>query len=191
MDVYLCTLAYDDLPLSAPLKRARQDFYRETSARWAEQDGVMVIPIVGDNKSFQRQRRIIADIASAGNPYIVADDDCLPDPFFTEYLSQLLSSYPQFAILSWWPKNATINRWTPTYYTPYVDDQVEEHVSVGGIRLMRPGVMKQWPRMTSDGYDATQCEYLRNCSYRVGYARELYMTHLGEGHEKSTIGRID
>jgi hypothetical protein len=50
--------------------------------------------------------------------------------------------------------------------------------------------MKQWPRMTSDGYDATQCDYLRNSSFRVGYARELYMTHLGEGHEKSTIGRL-
>jgi hypothetical protein len=191
VDVFLCSLDYDNLPLPFALKKQRKDFYREVLARWEEQEGIAVIPLVGADRAFQRQRRIIADIASAGNPYIVADDDCLVDPFFTEYLPQLLSSYPKFAILSWWPKNATISRWTPEYYTPYVDDQVEEHVSVGGVRLMRPGVMKQWPRMSSDGYDATQCDYLRNCSYRVGYARELYMTHLGEGHEKSTVGRID
>jgi hypothetical protein len=190
VDVFLCTLDYDSLPLPAALKRLRLAFSAEVAARWGAQEGVIITPLVGVDRAFQRQRRIIADIASAGNPYIVADDDCLPDPFFTEYLPQLLDRYPQFAILSWWPKNATINKWTPEYYTPYADDQVEEHVSVGGIRLMRPGVMKQWPRMTSDGYDATQCDYLRNSSFRVGYARELYMTHLGEGHEKSTIGRL-
>jgi hypothetical protein len=132
VDVFLCSMAYDDLPLPAALKRLRKDFFDQVLARWEEQDGIAVYPLIGSDRAFQRQRRIIADIASAGQPYIVADDDCLPDPFFTEYLPQLLDRYPQFAILSWWPKNATINKWTPEYYTPYADDQVEEHVSSGG-----------------------------------------------------------
>jgi hypothetical protein len=72
----------------------------------------------------------------------------------------------------------------------YEDHDVIEHVSVGGIRVMQAGAMKDWPQMEPGiaGYDRVQADYLRSKGYRVGYLKRFVMNHVGEGH--STVWRI-
>lgn len=94
----------------------------------------------------------------------------------------LMSKYPQFAIISLTPSNATINPWTPEGYTPTLADDIMEHFSVGGIRLCRKGVVRDWPMQDGRGYDALHARAIRKAGYRVGLAREFKYNHLGEGY---------
>lgn len=147
---------------------------------------------------FQRERRIYADEAAQGPFYILTDDDCLPieaDISLRAFRHSLaigletLKGHPEFAILSAFPANATIHRWTPPpeKYLPYEDLQVMEHVSVGGLRVIRRGSMtKGWPPLDSNlHYDALHCSALRAAGWRVGYCQFFRCDHLGEG--KSTL----
>lgn len=133
---------------------------------------------------FQSKRRIMADRYSKRDVYIVADDDCIP--YDIEKAVHALRSHAEFAILSLWPSNAEINRWTPEDYEVVEDLDVMEHFSVGGIRVCRKGaMMKGWPPQMGKGYDTDHCEALRACGWRVGYSQHSRMFHAGEG--KSTL----
>lgn len=134
-------------------------------------------------EKFQSWRRINADEKSSGAVYVVADDDCLPqsEPF-VELALGILAAHPDFGILSLWPMNCRINRWTPEGYTAFEDDEVMEHHSVGGIRFCRKGLIAEWPEQTGRGYDAEHCGALRAAGYRVGYFKNLTMNHVGEGY---------
>lgn len=140
-------------------------------------------------REFQKQRRIFAEEHASGKYYIVADDDCLP-PEGNEWMSkacEIMDRYPQFAILSLWPRNAVIQRWTPEDYETVETEDVAEHFSVGNLRVCRKGALTEWPEQTEAGYDNTQCVALRKAGWRVGYFRNIKMIHLGEGVGKSTI----
>ncbi len=137
------------------------------------------------NHEFQRDRRLFADITASGPYYIVADDDCLPPsgPWMRD-AEKIMERHKDFAILSLWPENASIQRWTPEDYRPYEDMEVMEHISVGNIRLCRKNVIRvnDWPPMpTGYHYDHTHCEAIRKAGYRSGYFKEIRMIHLGEG----------
>src|SRR6185503_819136 len=123
-----------------------------------------------------------ADENATGRFYILTDDDCLPtrDDIIERGLTEL-ASHPGFAILSAWPENAIINRWTPNGYMPYEDEGIMEHVSVGGMRFMRRGCLEEWPLSNGAGYDAEHCKALRDLEFRVGYLRNDKIRHLGEG----------
>lgn len=138
-----------------------------------------------DNFSFQKIRRAAAEVMAKSEIYILADDDCsLITPL--ELGIQALRSRDDFALVSAFPANCNIERWTPEDHEPYEDMNLMEHYSTGGIRIIRRGCMvKGWPEQVRVGYDSEHCEALRSSGYRVGYAQHCRMEHWGEG--KSSI----
>jgi hypothetical protein len=143
------------------------------------------------NYEFQKRRREYAEHMAKGEFYILADDDCLPPDNPKGVLSvtlqarAIMHSHPEYGMLSFMPANATIVEWTPEDYKTANDSQVMEHHSVGGLRIVRKGAIKNWPEQTLPSYDTEHCQAMRDAGYRVGYFRKLKMMHLGEG--KSSI----
>lgn len=149
-----------------------------------------------DSTSFQRERRIYADVNST-DIYLCVDDDCLlasPEPFI-EKAVDVLRRHADFGILSVWPSNSELHPWTPgpeelarncVGGRVYEDDEVMEHVSVGGIRICRPGLLKDWPLMTGRTYDSQHCAALRAAGYRSGYIKPhiALMNHLGRNYSQ-------
>jgi hypothetical protein len=181
IDVFLCTAA--DEPI-------RQQMFTLTSARWAQEAGIhlhIINPtrLECDPHEFQRLRRIYADEHADTSIYVVADDDCLlPGRSPLPDVVPLMEQYSEFAVLSLLPANANIYPWTPSDRQVICNDDVMEHVSVGGIRFCRKGLLKIWPDMEGHRpvYDKVQCEQIRREGRRVGYARQFKMNHLGEGY---------
>lgn len=145
---------------------------------------------------FQRDRRLEAEQNASTDLYIVADDDCVPDRWSTIVecleLAQNASAASQFPVLSLWPSNSTLHPWTPEGYEVYRDKDFEEHVSVGGIRICRKGVVTEpWPPMNDGvrGYDSIQAGHIRNLGYRVGYYKNFLMNHWGRNY--STTWRVN
>lgn len=132
---------------------------------------------------FQKWRRVEAD-RLGGEFYILSDDDCLPESrdVITVGLS-VLKAHPWFSIVSLLPQNANIVEWTPEGYNVKSDADILEHVSVGGVRFCRKMPFTHWPDMPAHyrGYDAQHSQAIRDAGFRVGYFRNLKMTHLGEG----------
>ena len=174
---------------SAPKTADRSAIASGVRHRWKELDDIKLIEltprILGcDDFSFQKQRRVAADMMAKNSVYILADDDCLPLTDFESGINAILE-HPQFAIVSAFPSNCTIQRWTPEGYDVYEDLAVMEHHSVGGLRIIRRGAMREWPEQTGPGYDREHCQALRDAGYRVGYSVFFRMEHLGEG--KTTV----
>ena len=175
-EVFLC---------SAPRTEERVSIARSIHEWWKAQPVKLIIltprSVGCDGFEFQSIRRKIAESISNAD-YIVADDDCLPMSDF-EFGFEALASHQDFGIISAWPANASIARWTPEDYIPFEDSKVREVNDVGGIRVCRKGAMsKGWPPQTRKGYDPEHCQALRMAGYRVGYSLEFKMQHLGEGN---------
>lgn len=186
--VFLCTV---------PGNTEREDWLVKVTAAWYELGCPVTVLTPGSEgkQQFQRQRRITAD-EKGGNIYVLADDDCLPltgdsGEDFVAGMVDTLKRHPQFAILAPMPSNEGINAWTPDVredkYEVETDSEVMEHVSVGGIRFCRKGVMGVWPQIPEvGGYDGIQGDYLReHGQWRVGYAKNYHFKHLGK--DKSTV----
>lgn len=132
---------------------------------------------------YQRERRIRAEQQNNREIFIVADDDCYigePEPIIHRCL-EIMERHKDFAILSFFPQNFTVSRWAPENYAAYEDDEVMEQKDVGGIRVCRRGILKEYPPANGLHYDAIHCEAIRAAGYRVGYLK-FKMLHLGEGH---------
>lgn len=177
MDLFFCTLD-EETPLRAAFAATCLERWRaETVCRWSITPSILnCTPF-----EFQRQRRIFAENLARGEIYILADGDCLlgPESPIPQALS-LMAKYPDFGILSLMPENCTIVPWTPENYAPILTDEVMEHVSVGGIRFCRKGILGDWPAQNGPGYDGIHSEAIRKAGFRVGYARNLLYNHLGE-----------
>jgi hypothetical protein len=193
IDVVLSTAQTQKHP-----ENIRAQMYRLCRARWWAEPGVMLRLLerrFGDRSEFQLKRRIEAEERSKTHIYVLADDDCLLDGMNPIVLKacEIMDRHPQFAILSLWPVNSKLNNWRPSITelenncvdgSVYEDEEVLEHVSVGGIRFMRKGAMKEWPPMKPGVpyYDSIQCQYLRNNGFRSGYFRDIRMNHLGRNY---------
>lgn len=193
IDVFFCTAAQDHMRLGMAitclerwklepevrliLVRPAQDVFQYQP--WA------TLPYIstGDIKDFQVSRRMVPEQLPIQDFYVLADDDCLPppEPFILKALT-VMRHHREFAMCSLWPSNAIICRWGPEGYTPYRDDSVEEHVSIGGIRFCVPGIIKDWPENNGSGYDMAHCQAIRDAGYRVGFFRSIRHIHLGEGY---------
>lgn len=176
-------------------------------ARWYRESGVKVhvlspsltLPASGKEKrhtvepwKFQLERRVRADELANSQFYVVADDDCLlPDTDTVLDAVEVAKNYPHFGQFSWWPSNSQLRPWTPgeddrkncVNGEVYSDGLVMEHVSVGGIRLLRKGLLPKWPAPPegSTRYDSIHAQALRDLGYRSGYFRDYLMNHLGRG----------
>lgn len=181
IDVFFCRV-----PDSSNVER--EEMASSALLRWLETTGVkmhIVTPMrIGvDEVEFQRSRRIYADAFSSGAEYVVADDDMLiPDGFNIFAAVNALRRSP-FSILSLMPDNAVIRPWTPEGYEPFSDAETMEHVSAGGIRFCRKHHIEHWPPMQDQnpGYDAIHSDQIRAEGGRIGYFKNIYATHLGEG----------
>lgn len=139
------------------------------------------------DEEFQLVRRQNASVLAQTDPYLIADDDCIPiGKNWLENGAEILMDYPEFAALALLPINCNIMPWTPEDYTPFMDEEVMETVSCGSMYFMRRDVMKDWPE-GGKSYDKEQAEYLRSIGRRVGYLRNIKMFHVCEGHGLSTV----
>lgn len=174
LDVYWC---------SCPQTKEREEIAIRTLEWWNKRDVILHITtpraISCSLLDFNLHRRIYAETYSESDPYIVTDDDCIPDIYDFAPAVDVLLHHPEFSILSWWPENANIEKWTEI--KSYEDSQVLEHVSVGGIRMCRKGHIVHWPEADSPGYDRTQADEIRRRGRKVGFFKEFSMLHLGEG----------
>ena len=173
-----------------PLNGQRQKWLREVLDAWfALGAAPQVLTPSSDPISFQRDRRIEAEQLGK-DFYIVADDDCLPDTSKEDFISEglrMLKKHPEFAMLAPLPSNENIVEWTPDErldrYKTVSDEEVMEHVSIGGIRFCRKGCLKTYPPINRElpGYDWIHGDALRKAGKRVGYIRSLRFNHLGAG----------
>lgn len=112
--------------------------------------------------------------------YILTDDDMEPLFYFNKAVKIMLDR-PWFGTLSAWPENATINRWTIEGYNVFEDQEIMEHIDVGGLRFVRKGACRLFPQQTRIGYDREHCFGMRISGFRVGYFKNLHAVHHGEG----------
>lgn len=130
---------------------------------------------------FQRARRIYPP----EDLYILTDDDCLlPPDFNLEGALSTFNHYPEFSILSLLPLNANIYPWTPEDFMPANNSDILEHVDVGNVRFCRK-IELDWPPLKGTSYDRAHCEAIRARGSKVGYFKNHFFTHLGEG--KTTL----
>lgn len=181
IDVFLCTITGSDF-----LREAMADLCLR---RWMQISGVNLIEINEDilecsPLEFQRQRRIFADEHAKSSIYVVADADyLLPSDFDIQACVNVMLKHESFAILSVMPSNCLINPWTPEVYVVDETAEVMEHHSVGGVRFCRKHVVTNWIPMQPGfpGYDAIQCEQIRQENRRSGFFKNHSALHLGEG----------
>ena len=173
IDVFFCSVP------------GREDVTLAGLASWGARPGIRILEpnLLGVSAfEFQKERRVWAEKYSTGPYYVVTDDDCVPP--LGEWLSEataIMDRHPEFAILSLMPENATIQRWTPENYDAFEDDEVMEHIDVGGVRVCRKGMLTEWPEQTKRTYDREQCTAIRDKGFRCGYYRHITQVHLGEG----------
>ncbi len=189
IDIFACTIE----PFGSRTMRGHmRDICR---LAWINQPGGHLFWFESNGRGpFQIRRRIDAEEKSASDIYILTDDDMLPmsKTIISDGLA-LMAKYPEFGILSAFPASASIHPWMPEKYEweaaaqrgmarfPIVNDDVMEHVSVGGLRFCRKGIVQKWPDFTGPGYDKEHCEAIRVAGYRVGYMLNVKANHLGEG----------
>lgn len=172
IDVFFC---------SCPLTDERADLAERMKSLWQALPDIRLTPLSPDDGQlfgFQKERRIIADRLAKSKIYILTDDDMEPLFHFNKAV-RLMNDYPTFGILSALPENAAINPWTSEHAINNQD--VMEHVDVGGLRFIRKGLIPNWPEQTKPSYDREHCETMRANGYRVGYMKNLKAIHHGEG----------
>lgn len=183
IDVFFCMVSDRD---SERVKMAGECLNRWMNVPWIHLHILSDVMMGVSAFEFQRRRRMAANGISLGSEYIVADDDCLlPDDFDMDSALRVFRQ-SDFSVLSLMPSNANIVPWTPEGWTPVMTADVMEVESVGGIRFCQKRVWN-WPFMREEfcGYDAIHADSIRAVGGRVGYFRNFFMTHLGEG--KSSI----
>ena len=172
---------------SSPNSEERREIARHTFEVWQGLE-VDLIPLTPEflnvnHFSFQKARRQYAEANALGKFYILVDDDCLPSENndTIQFILEDLETHPQFGIISAWPIESTMGRWTPEGYEIFEDAHVIEHHDVGGLRFVRKGCMKDWPEQTRLGYDYEHCEALRAEKWLVGHSKHGKYLHFGEG----------
>lgn len=141
-----------------------------------EQYPVNLHVLFGEGQKFQRESRIQAERRAKSPIYILTDDDCAVLELDLPKILEVMANHPDFAQLSLWPSNCTIQPWTEGI----VNTDVMEHVSVGGVRFCRKESASYWPPMNGNGYDRIHADWFRENGMRVGYLRNHAMIHLGE-----------
>jgi hypothetical protein len=188
LKVFLC-----HVPKSRLRRKMKDLCYERWEMEWRQNTGfghpIVLTPesIGSTEKDFQRDRRIWVDSRLAkGEIYVLTDDDCLlamqPVFQYPERILSLMTQYGEFGILSMMPTNADIYPWRPENREVIEDEEVMEHISVGGIRICVAGCLDEWPESEYVGYDQTHCAALREAGWRVGYMKNIPMNHLGEGY---------
>lgn len=174
LDVFFC---------SAPQNDERMELAERMISLWRTIPNIRIVPLypkILGSRYFQRDRRMIAEHRATSSIYILTDDDMEPMFHFNKAI-KLMKQHPDFGMLSAFPDPAVIQRWTLEGYKPYEDEDVMEHIDVGGLRFIRKGIMKHWPEQKRSGYDREHCEEMRRNGFRVGYMKHLHAIHHGEG----------
>jgi len=182
IDVFLATQEYTGVLLW------RQHIAAGIIQYWRTLPNCMVWVQIGMT---QQDRRMSADEKSTLQYYIVADDDCLPQPPAIDFIHRamvLVEKYPEYGVLSPLPTHGNIQYWKEK--DDERNEDVFEHTSVGGIRFCRKGIVKEWPPQIGLGYDIEHGEAVRNAGKRSGYMENVKMNHICEGYS-GLWGRSD
>jgi hypothetical protein len=165
----------------------RRDIFAEVRAWWDRAPTRLVIidpPIDMPRRDIDRWRRIEAARLNDGPAHFVADDDILPigepDAWVAAALS-CLDRHPCCAMLSAWLVNEPLGKQVAAGPDP--SPEIMTELDVGGLRLVRSGLVDSWPEpdSPSGSYDRQHCDMLRALGWHVGYMRDLRATHLGRG----------
>ena len=173
MEVFLATTRYEP-PLS----------FRSLIAGAVRSCWIMLGAVVHEQydhgePDFQRTRRIEADERANDETYIVADDDCLPIGLdFIPCVLHLARLNQGYGIFS--PEMVREKRTRSITGA----SQVFRWAGVGGIRICRKGIIKDWPEQTRKGYDREHCDTIKRLGLDCGIMRNVEFNHLGEGWSK-------
>ena len=125
-------------------------------------------------KNFQGWRRRHAELFSESDPYILAEDDCMPlGNNFVQRGVDILLRNPAYAVLS-----PTVLNGTYRGHAYTEDGELIMANSAGGINFTRKGRVKA-PQTFWDEMD--QAQQLRADGWLSGYMPGLKMNHLGAG----------
>ena len=178
IDVFFCAYDHED--------ELRHHMATLCLARWERERWANVIKLTEEEtgKPFQMMRRVYAEDNSDSEYYIVTDDDCLlysfPVLFEMVKIMELNPTIGQLALkhagFPWQPTNDDLDRYLVT------DDVVEcqkDH-GVGGVRMLRKGVVKEWPEPERDDkYDFQHSMAVRDSGYVNAFARKVGYMHIG------------
>ena len=170
IDVFLCTCAVDSL---------RKALFDATYERWFMESGIMVEVVDAQAhgvpfRVFQGWRRWYAEQNAISDPYILAEDDCMPlGNNFVQRGVDILLRNPAYAVLSPTVLNGVYKG--PAYTE---DGELILANSAGGINFTRKGRVKA-PQTFWDEMD--QAQQLKADGWLSGYMPGLKMNHLGAG----------
>jgi hypothetical protein len=123
-----------------------------------------------------RVRRDVAEQLAETDPYVLADEDCwLLGKGTLESGEKLFHRYPGYGQLSF--------RTTPDNPQPvpglFLDGNIFESPSCGGVRVIRKGILTNFPPSGPHGYDEYHCAAMHRKGFRTGYFTDLRAHHLG------------
>jgi hypothetical protein len=152
--------------------------------KWAE----IPVQIIESEQweTFEFERRFEAENRSSTPIYVLSDDDCLPlaSPNQTgvEWLAgavETVERWRAFGCLSAFHDNEPASRWDNEQ--AIYNDEVMEHINVGGCRFIWKGLTKTgWREFNGRDYDCSHAGMLAEQGYKVGYLRNYRTTHLGK-----------
>ena len=173
IDAFMCTCARD---------RLRQGLAQATEERLKQCAGLslrLVRPPYSD-LDFRIRRRQVCEELSRTPVYLVADDDVLPfdDEFALKGL-EIMERNPSFGMVMLRPKWVEVNdvAWGEN------PDIAERGSEVGGLYLIRKGLVTSWPEIVKpeDGWNNWERDKLSEQGLKVGMFRNLWYLHTGVG----------
>ena len=147
--------------------------------RWRLEPGINLhivhsVSFLVSPKDFQGYRRGYAEDVAVSDPYVLAEDDCMPlGNNFVQRGVDILMRNPAYAVLSPTVLNGVYKG--PAYTE---DGELIMANSAGGINFTRKGRVKA-PQTFWDEMD--QAQQLKADGWLSGYMPGLKMNHLGAG----------
>lgn len=165
-DVFFCTN-----PQADAKRRKMAELCREF---WPDNTTML---FVSDHENFQFEHCVNSEKMCLTPIYCHADDDCIPlGKDFLELALAIMESRPEYGIIAFNDHYMWEKEWK--HLVP--DPDVFDHHSVGGIYLIRRGILK--PDQTLFRWDdAAMCDQIIKKGYKVGRFRNIFFNHIGFG----------
>ena len=184
IDAFLCTCSNDQLRYGlavatlARLKMSNAINLTVIRTSKALLDDNNCYTIDCPDLEFRVKRRQIAESLSTTPIYLIADDDILPfDKDFIEKGLEVMKRNPEYMAVMYRPIGLNL-------YTYGGNDEIEEYDEVGGLWLVRKGVVTTWPDIYTYemGWNANwETKIIHSKGYKTGIFKKLGCNHLGLG----------
>lgn len=151
--------------------------------RWEMQADANLRIIAPENPAtFHISSKRFADDNATTDPYIIADDDCLPiGRDFVESGVRTLLEHPAYGLLAATSISDGFAREVAD--GPLIPPSIIERHAVGGICFVRRGVLSEMKWDYEIGQtDAAICEEIARRGFKTGILPRVKMNHLGAGY---------